>query len=161
MRNNLTDACEKNDPCQHGGICISTDSGPLCECRNLDYEGTYCERGKCNYKLFLTIPTLLSHKHEWIFVQTQVIFVQRLNPKIMQRLCYRWIECERLNICRSLQILKTYINTHFLNKDVFVLSEKSFVSSYCFLVGNKIWSSNNQIGLAPLLTTVYEFKKIM
>lgn len=46
LRNNITDACERHDPCQHGGICISTDSGPLCECRNLEYEGTYCERGK-------------------------------------------------------------------------------------------------------------------
>lgn len=46
LRPNVTDACEKNDPCQHGGICISTDSGPLCECRNLDYEGSYCEKGK-------------------------------------------------------------------------------------------------------------------
>lgn len=47
LRGNVTDACERHDPCQHGGICISTDSGPLCECRNLEYEGTYCERGKC------------------------------------------------------------------------------------------------------------------
>lgn len=46
----MTDACERHDPCQHGGICISTDSGPLCECRNLEYEGTYCERGKCFVK---------------------------------------------------------------------------------------------------------------
>lgn len=49
LRGNLTDACERNDPCQHGGICISTDSGPLCECRNLEYEGTYCERGELYY----------------------------------------------------------------------------------------------------------------
>ncbi|ETN61363.1 hypothetical protein AND_006980 [Anopheles darlingi] len=45
LRSNVTDACERHDPCQHGGICISTDSGPICECRNLEYEGTYCERG--------------------------------------------------------------------------------------------------------------------
>lgn len=45
LRSNMTDACERNDPCQHGGICISTDNGPICECRNLEYEGTYCERG--------------------------------------------------------------------------------------------------------------------
>ncbi|KAL1396767.1 hypothetical protein pipiens_010284, partial [Culex pipiens pipiens] len=46
LRSNVTDACERHDPCQHGGICISTDSGPICECRNLEYEGPYCERGK-------------------------------------------------------------------------------------------------------------------
>ncbi|XP_051160690.1 neurexin-1 [Leptopilina boulardi] len=41
---NMTDACETRDPCQHGGICISTDSGPICECRTGDYEGIYCEK---------------------------------------------------------------------------------------------------------------------
>ncbi|CAH1113681.1 unnamed protein product [Psylliodes chrysocephalus] len=47
MRGNSTsDACETRDPCQHGGICISTDSGPICECRNPDYEGEYCEKDK-------------------------------------------------------------------------------------------------------------------
>lgn len=43
---NTTDACETRDPCQHGGICISTDSGPICECRTGDYEGAYCEKDK-------------------------------------------------------------------------------------------------------------------
>ncbi|XP_065332966.1 neurexin 1 isoform X3 [Cloeon dipterum] len=46
VRGNSSDACEDHDPCQHGGICISTDSGPICECRNLDYEGAYCEKDK-------------------------------------------------------------------------------------------------------------------
>ncbi|BES99010.1 Laminin G domain [Nesidiocoris tenuis] len=46
LRDNSTDACEEHDPCQHGGICISTDSGPICECRNLDYEGIFCEKDK-------------------------------------------------------------------------------------------------------------------
>lgn len=40
-----SDACEKNDPCQHGGICISTDGGPKCQCRDTNYEGLYCETG--------------------------------------------------------------------------------------------------------------------
>ncbi|RZB41449.1 EGF domain containing protein [Asbolus verrucosus] len=44
LRGNSSDACEIRDPCQHGGICISTDSGPICECRNPDYEGEYCEK---------------------------------------------------------------------------------------------------------------------
>lgn len=57
IRGNNTDACEEHDPCQHGGICISTDSGPICECRNLDYEGIFCEKGKfyCNYQSFVGI----------------------------------------------------------------------------------------------------------
>ncbi|XP_013147690.1 PREDICTED: neurexin-1 [Papilio polytes] len=40
------DACERRDPCQHGGVCISTDNGPVCECRDGDYEGAFCERDK-------------------------------------------------------------------------------------------------------------------
>ncbi|XP_076226293.1 neurexin 1 isoform X6 [Nomia melanderi] len=44
MTANATDACETRDPCQHDGICISTDSGPICECRSGDYEGAYCEK---------------------------------------------------------------------------------------------------------------------
>ncbi|XP_045465239.1 neurexin-1 isoform X1 [Harmonia axyridis] len=46
LRGNSSDACETRDPCQHGGICISTDSGPICECRNPDYEGEFCEKDK-------------------------------------------------------------------------------------------------------------------
>ncbi|XP_066263047.1 neurexin 1 isoform X2 [Euwallacea similis] len=46
LRGNSSDACEVRDPCQHGGICISTDSGPICECRNSDYEGEFCEKEK-------------------------------------------------------------------------------------------------------------------
>ena len=49
MTTNTTDACETRDPCQHGGICISTDSGPICECRSGDYEGAYCEKGELFY----------------------------------------------------------------------------------------------------------------
>lgn len=45
ITSNTTDACETRDPCQHGGICISTDTGPICECRTGDYEGEYCEKG--------------------------------------------------------------------------------------------------------------------
>lgn len=51
MTANTTDACETRDPCQHGGICISTDSGPICECRSGDYEGAYCEKGRLFYIL--------------------------------------------------------------------------------------------------------------
>uniref|UniRef100_A0A0P4XQR9 Neurexin-2-beta n=1 Tax=Daphnia magna TaxID=35525 RepID=A0A0P4XQR9_9CRUS len=40
------DMCVQHDPCQHGGICINTDTGPVCECRNLDYDGPFCEKAK-------------------------------------------------------------------------------------------------------------------
>ncbi|XP_076637715.1 neurexin 1 isoform X2 [Colletes latitarsis] len=48
MTANTTDACETHDPCQHDGICISTDSGPICDCRSDDYEGAYCEKDKAS-----------------------------------------------------------------------------------------------------------------
>ncbi|XP_077538262.1 neurexin 1 [Haemaphysalis longicornis] len=40
------EACEQRDPCQHGGSCISTDSGAVCDCRGLDYEGAFCDQDK-------------------------------------------------------------------------------------------------------------------
>ena len=58
IRGNATDACEDHDPCQHGGICISTDSGPICECRNVDFEGIFCEKGRNIFNL-LNLKNLL------------------------------------------------------------------------------------------------------
>ncbi|XP_008471108.1 uncharacterized protein LOC103508338 [Diaphorina citri] len=52
--NSVLDPCEEHDPCKHGGICISTDSGPICECRNLEFEGIYCEK-VCSYKELLVV----------------------------------------------------------------------------------------------------------
>lgn len=40
------DHCEKDNPCLNGGICISTDAGPICDCRMTDYEGDLCEQSK-------------------------------------------------------------------------------------------------------------------
>lgn len=45
-RRGNSDVCEKHDPCQHGGICISTDNGPKCQCRDKNFEGARCEIGK-------------------------------------------------------------------------------------------------------------------
>ncbi|CAL8090768.1 unnamed protein product [Orchesella dallaii] len=38
-----SEACERHDPCLHGGFCISTDSGPVCDCKHIDFEGVNCE----------------------------------------------------------------------------------------------------------------------
>ena len=46
VRWNGVDACAQHDPCQHGGIRISTDTGAACECRNLDFRGYFCEKGQ-------------------------------------------------------------------------------------------------------------------
>ncbi|ODM93931.1 Neurexin-2 [Orchesella cincta] len=41
-----SEACERHDPCLHGGFCISTDSGPVCDCKHIDFEGVNCELEK-------------------------------------------------------------------------------------------------------------------
>ncbi|KAG8193397.1 hypothetical protein JTE90_012197 [Oedothorax gibbosus] len=38
------DHCERGNPCLNGGACISTDAGPVCDCRRTDYEGDLCEQ---------------------------------------------------------------------------------------------------------------------
>ncbi|GIY41973.1 neurexin-3 [Caerostris darwini] len=40
------DHCEKDNPCLNGGACISTDGGPICDCRTTDYEGDLCEQSE-------------------------------------------------------------------------------------------------------------------
>ena len=51
VRASTVDACEHHNPCQNGGICISTDGGPICECSYIDFDGTYCEQSKLLLKM--------------------------------------------------------------------------------------------------------------
>ena len=46
VRASTVDACQHHDPCQNGGICISTDGGPICECSYIDFDGVYCGQSK-------------------------------------------------------------------------------------------------------------------
>ncbi|XP_076324369.1 neurexin 1-like isoform X2 [Tachypleus tridentatus] len=46
VRATVLASCEHHDPCQHGGLCISTDTGPVCNCNHVDYDGNYCEKNK-------------------------------------------------------------------------------------------------------------------
>ena len=48
VRSSTINTCEHHDPCQHGGVCISTDNGPACDCKGIDYTGVYCEKGTFN-----------------------------------------------------------------------------------------------------------------
>lgn len=41
--------CEYENPCKHGGVCISTDTGAICECTLTDYTGEFCETGRNSY----------------------------------------------------------------------------------------------------------------
>ena len=50
VRTNALDQCSELNPCRHAGICISTDTGTICDCSRTDYEGTFCETGRsCFY----------------------------------------------------------------------------------------------------------------
>ena len=39
------DECELRDLCKNDGICITTDTDPVCECIHENYEGPFCEKG--------------------------------------------------------------------------------------------------------------------
>lgn len=49
VRTNKLDRCEEENPCKNGGICISTDTGLLCDCSGTEYQGTYCNEGEYNF----------------------------------------------------------------------------------------------------------------
>lgn len=55
IRSSVDDPCALHDPCQHGGLCISTDAGPICECDITDYVGVHCTVGKFYLKLNLLL----------------------------------------------------------------------------------------------------------
>lgn len=46
VRSGVDDPCTVHDPCQHGGACINTDLGPVCECGSTGFVGTHCSTGK-------------------------------------------------------------------------------------------------------------------
>ncbi|GFR14175.1 neurexin-3 [Trichonephila clavata] len=62
------DHCEKDNPCLNGGACISTDGGPICDCRATDYEGDLCEQSEsfagvfCFYAQFIVCRRLRKGK---------------------------------------------------------------------------------------------------
>ncbi|XP_071742719.1 neurexin 1 isoform X2 [Lepeophtheirus salmonis] len=45
VRASTVDTCHHHNPCHNGGLCISTDGGPVCECKYIDFDGVFCERG--------------------------------------------------------------------------------------------------------------------
>lgn len=48
VRTTTRDPCEDHNPCLHEGVCVSTDTGSLCQCTGTNYEGQFCESGR-NY----------------------------------------------------------------------------------------------------------------
>ncbi|XP_022254288.1 neurexin-1-like, partial [Limulus polyphemus] len=46
VRSKEINHCLYHNPCQHGGMCISTDNSSFCDCHNVDYVGNFCEKEK-------------------------------------------------------------------------------------------------------------------
>ena len=46
VRSTTINTCDHQNPCQNNGVCISTDNGPACECKDIDFTGVHCEEGK-------------------------------------------------------------------------------------------------------------------
>jgi len=52
------DRCETDNPCLHGGLCVTSDAGPLCECDRTDFDGLTCSIGLSRRVLY-TLDHLL------------------------------------------------------------------------------------------------------
>ncbi|XP_071747001.1 neurexin 1 isoform X2 [Lepeophtheirus salmonis] len=46
VRASTVNACDHQDPCLNDGICLPTDSGPICDCSKVDFIGLTCETKK-------------------------------------------------------------------------------------------------------------------
>ena len=44
------------------GVCISSDVGPVCECRNIDWHGKFCHIGEC--KMFVQIVSVMGSQYK-------------------------------------------------------------------------------------------------
>ncbi|XP_023324977.1 neurexin-1 [Eurytemora carolleeae] len=45
VRLTTLDHCSKMNPCKNSGVCLSSDRGAECECRNIRFKGQFCEIG--------------------------------------------------------------------------------------------------------------------
>lgn len=46
VRTNDRQACLQKDPCRNKGVCISTDTGSICDCSRTLFEGQYCQHSE-------------------------------------------------------------------------------------------------------------------
>ena len=56
VRSSTINTCKHHNPCQNGGFCISTDNGPACDCKGIDYTGVFCEKGMSS-NFFISFDT--------------------------------------------------------------------------------------------------------
>ncbi|TRY78356.1 hypothetical protein TCAL_01738 [Tigriopus californicus] len=55
------DVCKHQNPCQNQGLCLPTDSGPICDCSNTKYQGDHCETMETPLEVTLTGGEYLSY----------------------------------------------------------------------------------------------------
>ncbi|KAK2170669.1 hypothetical protein LSH36_1g09005 [Paralvinella palmiformis] len=46
LRETQEDPCKLINPCLHGGMCIATDMGAICDCTGTAHFGQFCEKGE-------------------------------------------------------------------------------------------------------------------
>jgi hypothetical protein len=49
VRTNDRQSCSVKNSCLNHGVCVSTDTGSICDCSATNYEGQFCQHGKCMY----------------------------------------------------------------------------------------------------------------
>jgi len=52
--------CETDNPCLHGGICVNTAAGPLCECDRTDFDGMRCSIGLLHVAFYSCLSQVLN-----------------------------------------------------------------------------------------------------
>jgi len=58
----IDDRCRTDNPCLHGGICVNTAAGPLCECDRTDFDGIRCSIGLlCRFFTVIYLRYLSKH----------------------------------------------------------------------------------------------------
>ncbi|KOX77299.1 hypothetical protein WN51_10905 [Melipona quadrifasciata] len=143
MTTNTTDACETRDPCQHGGICISTDSGPICECRSGDYEGAYCEKGELFFLIFVERSFSASTIDFWVtpIGQREVEIVETWKVVLCERKCSRdysvmlWVKYRDEDEMKKMiiQRYKCFLKTQRLQRRWIFCNSKEDISRDFFI----------------------------
>jgi len=77
VRQTSLDFCQYENPCKNKGVCISSDVGPVCECRNIDWEGQFCHIEKPPVSVTLTGRNYLGYDLAQIGGASQPIVAEK------------------------------------------------------------------------------------
>ena len=63
---NITNYCQDNKMCQHGGKCLSEWHGVACDCTDTHYTGRACHF--CKFLMLSTLDKIFSRQHFHIYI---------------------------------------------------------------------------------------------